>query len=171
LALNRSTHADEAEQQLGGGQPEGHRNAGEQEEEQADEQQRHEVLVNEGAHVSSPGPGAGRPLVSQFGGQLMLVELLAVGAERLAAVPGDEGHALDQFGQRLHQQDGEAQRHQQQHRPADQAAGVLAHLARGPGAFEQRPAEVDHDERQRDREDTMPMASMMALVRWTAATR
>jgi hypothetical protein len=42
-----SFHADEAEEQPGGGQREGHREAGEQEQQQAAEQQRHEVLGDE----------------------------------------------------------------------------------------------------------------------------
>ena len=51
------------------------------------------------------------------------------------------------------QQQAEADRDQQHHRPADQPARVRADFTGDPGAVEHRPGQVDQDDAQRDHED------------------
>ena len=87
---------------------------------------------------------------------------MAVG-EGIGDEAAQEGGALDQLGGRLQQQQSHADRDHQVDRPADQAAGVLRHLAGSPRVHEQRPGRRDqHDaeraEKNQDAEDVDPVA-------------
>src|SRR5947209_2470298 len=77
-----------------------------------------------------------------------------------------EREALDELGHPLQAEQAEAQRHQREHRPADQAAGVLRHLAGHVRLDHERPDQRDHrvDERQRSEEHTSELQSRQYLV-------
>jgi hypothetical protein len=88
-------HADEAEEQPGGGQREGHRKAGEEEQQQAAEHQRHEVLGDEFHQRTSSWTWAACSSISWPISSLASVSmwLMTSGPAPLMKA------ALDQFGQ------------------------------------------------------------------------
>ena len=83
-----------------------------------------------------------------------LERLLVLGVDRVEDRPRRHGDALDQLGDALQRQQGEAGRHQQARRPADQAAGVRRTSRRCAKRFMNTGQDSQHDEdRDRQQED------------------
>src|SRR5690349_7393714 len=105
--------------------------------------------------VMTGSPGARRSMFLDRLDDLLdlFFERRAMALVRIRNEAAHHGGALHQLGNALEEEQREADRHQRLGGPLRQAAGAEGLLADPPRSEEERNAEPDHDDRQREKEE------------------